>query len=182
MPSKAPIQRTGPPPATTISGKWLIIGVVTVALIGAVGSWVFRFYATHRIAQYWGPTNARLIRDAPEVTLERVKPGSGAGETKETFDMSQAHGLAHLRNALLENQGYNWTTSNTSTTDGHWFLMFRDPSIGRVDVAFSEDCRSCWMFSEESRSPSLSCEPIAAGLLTIFTEVANAPSNAGTSR
>jgi hypothetical protein len=38
------------------------------------------------------------------------------------------------------------------------------------------------MTAEEYQSPSLSCEPIAPGLVEIFTEVANSPANAGPAR
>jgi len=182
MPSKAPIQRVQPPQAPTISGKWLIVGVVTVALAGAIGSWVFRYYATHRIGQFWGPTSTRLIRDAPQVTLRRVAYGSGDHPTSEVFDMSQARGLAHLRNALLENQSFNWTVSDTLHPSANWYLEFRDPSNEQVNVAFTADCRFCWMTAEEYRSPSISCEPIASGLVEIFTEVANSPANAAPQR
>jgi len=174
MPSKAPIQPVQPQPTPTISGKWLIIGFVMVTLMDTTESWIFRYYATHRIAQFWGPTNSRLIRDAPQVTLSRVLYAT-QHSTVEKFDMSQARGLAHLRNALLENQSYDWPAPETLHPGANWFLEFREPSDEQVTVAFTADCRFCWTTLEKEHSPTLSCEPIAAGLLQIFTEVAHSP-------
>ncbi|HEY4234349.1 MAG TPA: hypothetical protein VGM76_13035 [Lacipirellulaceae bacterium] len=51
------------------SGKLLIIAMFVVALAAASASWWFRYAATHRAAQFWGPEAARLIRDAPIVEL-----------------------------------------------------------------------------------------------------------------
>jgi hypothetical protein len=51
------------------SGKLVIIGILAVAVASAAASWWFRYAATHRAAQYWGPETARLIRDAPTVEL-----------------------------------------------------------------------------------------------------------------
>ena len=47
-----------------LSGKLVIIGIVGVALAGAGAGWWFRYNATHRAAEFWGPQAVRLIRDA----------------------------------------------------------------------------------------------------------------------
>src|SRR5438270_10988443 len=100
---------TFPLPSTTyVSGKLVIIGVVTVSLIGAVASWLFRYNATHRAAKFWGPEAAVLIRDAPHVTVKR-RPLTGNFFANEV-DVSHARGLVHLRNALLEDQDFDWYT------------------------------------------------------------------------
>jgi hypothetical protein len=46
------------------SGKLLIFGILTVAVLLAGASWWFRYIATHRAARFWGPEAVRLIRDA----------------------------------------------------------------------------------------------------------------------
>ncbi len=98
--------------ASHISGKLVILGILAVAITGAAVSWYFRYNATHRAAKFWGPAAAALIRDAPEVTLLQ-KPFASvaalAGDPaavqasidKSAINISHAHGLVHLRNALL---------------------------------------------------------------------------------
>src|SRR3989304_2712639 len=68
-------------------------------------SWWFRYSATHRAAQFWGPQAAELIRDAPHVTLRSAAAaadGQDAADAAVPRDVSHAKGLTHLRNALLE--------------------------------------------------------------------------------
>ena len=50
---------TEQPSASGISGKLLIIGILTVAFLAAGTSWWFRYSATHRAATFWGPAAAR---------------------------------------------------------------------------------------------------------------------------
>src|SRR6476620_547332 len=101
------------PSGSAISGKLVIVVIVTVAFCAAAISWYFRYNATHRVAEFWGPDTVRLIRDAPTVeavnlsTPITIPRGDTAGvggfiDTSATRDVSTAHGLVHLRNALLE--------------------------------------------------------------------------------
>src|SRR5262245_11486007 len=99
------------PAAKEISGKYVILAVVVVALTGAVASWFFRYNATHRAAEFWGPEASKLIRDARQVTLYkqpldvprtmRVKTADvpaaiQAHIDKSAIDISRARGLLHL--------------------------------------------------------------------------------------
>src|SRR4051812_30380584 len=108
-PAPAPL-RTEP----NAAGKWVILGILAVGFTAAGASWWFRYNATHHAATFWG-RNAWLIRDADRVQLLEL----GAGEKNAPpmndaitvngnpvlvaakQDITQAHGLAHLRNALL---------------------------------------------------------------------------------
>src|SRR4051812_8445935 len=107
-----------PPSAPGISGKLVIVGIVLVALCAAATSWWFRYNATHLTATFWGPEEATIIRDSPLVTI--YHPGSLDApnhpaimkKTEATeLDISNAHGLTHLRNALLEDHNFDWTTA-----------------------------------------------------------------------
>ena len=169
-----------PPSVSAISGKLVIIVIVTVAFCAAAISWYFRYNATHRVAEFWGPETVRLIRDAPSVEAFNasapiiIPRGDGAGtggfiDTSETRDVSSAHGLVHLRNALLEDHNFAWPPSANSP-DVQWKrgLIFRDKGLGNIAIlVFSPDLK---LVSVLGSKEMLSCAPIAAGLGEMFTE------------
>ncbi len=185
-----------PPASVTpqISGKLVIIGILTVAITGAAVSWYFRYNATHRAAKFWGPEAATLIRDAPQVTLFRKpsgevirlarndpKPASFDGSAR---DISHAHGLVHLRTALLEDRSFEWavTTESSPKQDSdisYWVLSFYDPENGKTAlIMFAEDCKHAWRTSEHLLAyelTNISTEPIAAGLREMFDEFSATP-------
>jgi hypothetical protein len=192
------------PVAREISGKYVILAVVAVALTGAVASWFYRYSATHRAAQFWGPDAAKLIRDAPQVTLVRLPPSvviasallgksspaaAQALLDKNTFDMTSARGLIHLRTALLEDRNYLWPQVNDKPiADDHlpdefWGLNFRDPKTGKAAIiSFSEDCRVLsqrTQGADRSGNRRLNCsEQMAKGLREVFDEISASPSEA----
>src|SRR4051812_15803668 len=105
MPPKAnPTDDLPPSAGKAASGKLLIVGILTVAIAAAAASWWFRYSATHRAAQFWGPETARLIRDASVVEIWRpsnpIISTSAAPlvESSDLHDVSSARGLVHLRN------------------------------------------------------------------------------------
>src|SRR3954465_15245155 len=120
MPPKADTPAAAPlanEPGT--SGKWVIIGILAVGFTAAAVSWWFRYNATHHAATFWG-RNAFVIRDADQVQLLELLPAIANAPPKSNTvsvgglsvpvasrqDVSSAHGLAHLRNALLEDQSF----------------------------------------------------------------------------
>lgn len=183
-----------PPDAATpqMSGKLVLVGVIVVAFAGAAVSWFFRYHATHRAIEFWGSKVALLIRDAPVVTLfedsDAVVPAtkSQSGTTDRTpprkIDVSQAHGLTHLRNALLENESFDWSAATLSPTLGKedvydqeklsWRLSFFDPATNEeATILFVKDCR--WASSLGVKR--ISTEPIAKGLREMFDEFSAKP-------
>jgi len=162
------------PSETGKSGKLLIIGIMIVALAAAAISWWFRYSATHGVATFWGPDVARLIRDArvveiwhPAKPLEVPRSASLFFNHSDLHDISSAHGLVHLRNALLQDHDFNWPPTKVSP-DVEWTqgLRFVDGGTG-VLVMFSRDFKCV-------RTPNsgemLSCEPMAKGLHDMFDE------------
>jgi hypothetical protein len=152
-----------------LSGKLVIIGIVGVALAGAGAGWWFRYNATHRAAEFWGPQAVRLIRDAPQVKLQHreSKPSE--------IDISNAHGITHLRNALLENRSFDWPRPETSVRSQiampRWALIFSDPSTHEnIAIEFSDDCGLAELVSDDARGRAISCSPIKAGLSQVFRE------------
>jgi hypothetical protein len=154
---------------SSISGKLVIIGVLGVAVVGAGASWWFRYNATHRAAEFWGPQAVRLIRDAPQVTLRRLR------SKPSEIDISNAHGITHLRNALLENRSYDWPRLENSLRSQvsmpRWALIFSDPSSNEnIAIQFSDDCGLAELVSDNARGWAISCSPIKAGLSQVFRE------------
>jgi hypothetical protein len=158
-------------PARENSGKLLILGVFAIALAAAAASWWFRYNATHQAAKFWGPEAVRLIRDAPRVTLR--------SDDREDLprDISQAHGLTHLRAALLEDRSYDWAAAGPADTSWSSSLVF-EVSAGaepRVVILFSPDFNWAGNGSEgDPASHAVSTNPIAKGLAKFFTEEAGA--------
>jgi hypothetical protein len=183
MPPKANL--TTDPPSTTgsnFSGKFLIIGILTVAFLAAGTSWWFRYSATHRAAMFWGPA-AAVVRDARVVELwlpanphENVRSASLFVNNSDLHDISSAHGLVHLRNALLEDHSFDWPPVKI-TPDVEWTqgLQFLDGSTG-VLVLFSSDFKFVRTPNSEEM---LSCEPMADGLREMFAEFTAASSTDG---
>ena len=171
------------PEETGFSGKLLIIGILTVAFVAAGGSWMFRYSSTHQAAKFWGAETARLIRDAPTVTFATfTEPVSGQAEKSDsaadhnfaaapqvTRDVTEAHGLVHLRNALLESHSFNWPSQPASPTT-HWkhALVFTDSATGHsVCVLFSPESK---LVASLETNSTLSFEPISSGVDQMFGE------------
>jgi hypothetical protein len=179
------------------SGKLLILGILALAVLMAGASWWVRYRATHRAAEFWGPTAARLIRDAPDVKLfhEPMVPtntlGTDLANVAETgaaikrhigesaIDVSHRPGLLHLRNALLEDANFNWPSKKEDRPSaaedlGFWWLQFHDPSSGTAVIWFTQDCRQAARLTKRPDgmfdATPISCEQIAPGLREVFDE------------
>lgn len=210
MPPKADSPAAVIPPAGPgVSGKWVILAILAVALAAAGGSWWFRYTATHRAVEFWGPQAARLIRDAPRVdffSIRNEEAGSlpatariplKSGRTLYGYDqriISKAHGLAHLRNALLEDRSFEWPAELPSSTPPlRWALIFSRAQHEQTSVSesswtqqtidalleskefegvwilFTEDCAQATAV-ESTNGKVISCRLIAAGLREMFAE------------
>jgi hypothetical protein len=174
------------------SGKLLILAMFLVAFVAAGASWWFRYSATHRAAQFWGPEAARLIRDAPQVELLTLRPASHHilrldGQSPTTAseptdevrfgraawpidtrrDISAAPGLTHLRNALLEDRSFIWGKM-ASTGDEEWTtaIVFRESDERQpLAILFPPNFTLARVFGLGSDRPRMiGTQPIAAGL------------------
>jgi hypothetical protein len=174
------------------SGKLLIAAMLLAAIAAATASWWFRYEATHQAAQFWGPDAARLIRDAPQATLYNepfasvasLAPDTAAIQgviDKSAIDISDARGLVHLRNALLEDHSFTWPAENEVWPNPvgdiqYWWLVFADPQNGKsATVTFSHDCLQAAKLTATPNGSyhmtPVSTEPIATGLREMFNEI-----------
>lgn len=170
-------------PANEKSGKRLILGVLALGLLAATASWWFRYSATHQAAKFWGPPAALLIRDAAHVTLRSDMPsadGAGADEADVPRDISNAKGLSHLRNKLIEDASYDWTAAGKPDTSWSSSLVFAaaEGAEPRAVVLFSPDYK--WLSNGSAADPMKSVvattDEFAAGLKKFFAdEAADAP-------
>jgi hypothetical protein len=181
-----------PASSSDVSGKLVIVGILVLAVVAAATSWWFRYHATHRAAEFWGANVAALIRDASQVTLHVLPMNTApvlASPVQSGLDVSQAQGLTHLRNALLEDHNFIWPAVDQAliaadeTLDWKWILKFRDPNGGKwAAIQFTKDCTlAARVMSSKERG---SVRPTAArtapmmtkGLREMFTEFTAASS------
>jgi hypothetical protein len=174
-------QLPDPPARSTaqVSGKLVIIVILAITLGAAATSWWFRYTATHRAAKFWGPEAAMLIRDARIVELDTIEPAIdskrrtvvqlGIDNRGEPRSISTAHGLTHLRNALLEDRSFDWSQQfHTTSSPWRWVLMFRNDETVVLALLFTSDCKH--VAPVKAIDKAVSCEPIAAGLREMFEE------------
>jgi hypothetical protein len=161
-------------PTNEKSGKRLILGVLVIGLAAAAASWWFRYSATHRAAQFWGPQAVELIRDALRVTLRTDDPATeGNNPADLPRDISSAKGLTHLRAALLEDRSYDWSAAGPADTNWSNSLVFEESEGAepRVVILFSPDFN--WAANGSAANPvghAISTSPIAKGLQTFFAD------------
>jgi hypothetical protein len=185
------------------SGKLLILAMFLVAFVAAGASWWFRYSATHRAAQFWGPEAARLIRDAPQVELltlraanrqvlrvdgqppiaaaeptDKVRLGSVAWPVDTRRDISAAPGLTHLRSALLEDRSFTWGPF-LSDHDEQWTtaILFRESARSEpLTILFLPSFQRAHVYRPGSdRSQLVGTQPIAAGLAETITDWSQLP-------
>jgi hypothetical protein len=182
---ESPPHEAGP----LISGKLVILVVLAVAITGAAASWFFRYNATHRTVEFWGAETTKLIRDAPHVALLKLLPLK-IGDTADTtlvidaekytvgprLDVSSAHGMTHLRNALLEDRSFEFDAQLEAPPPHYWrwALEFRDGGKSAT-ILFGDDCMSLRL--QSGNGGVVSCRPIAAGLQEMFAEFSSNTAN-----
>jgi hypothetical protein len=166
-------------PTTEKSGKPLIIGIVLLGLVAAAAAWWFRLSTTHKAVEFWGAQSAMLIRDAPQVTLRSDTPSTdeeGTAEADVARDISKANGLLHLRNAMIEDSSYDWTSQEKADTNWAKSLVFErsEGAEPRVVVLFSPDFK--WVGNGSAADPAKAAvatsASFAAGLEKFFADEA----------
>ena len=83
--------------------------------------------------------------------------------------MTEARGLVHLRNALLESHNFNWPSQPTSPTmRWKYALVFTDDATGHsVYVLFAPESK---LVASMETNRTLSFEPMASGVDQMFGE------------
>jgi hypothetical protein len=174
---------TEQPSPPGVSGKVVIVGIVTVAVVAAGVSWWFRFNATHLAASFWGPQMARIISESTSISLTHMSRNEGGlVTTNATRDVSHAPGITHLRTALLEDRSFVWpANTGTPPAPAAWRLTFAgDSPDEKASVLFTPDLNYVFYELSSDRSRGVSCTPtMSAGILELFTEMMDRPAAAG---
>jgi hypothetical protein len=168
------------------SGKWLIVAILAVALAAGAFSWWFRWSATHRAAELWGPEAAATIRDALHIeayrltdagseTDETLVAGNRAYAVERRVDVSKGPGLVHLKQALLEDRSFDWeATFDTGLLVPRWALVFHPlpdrQSTEAATLLFDEDCERGAAITAGQPARPFVCRRIAAGIEKVLTE------------
>lgn len=124
-------------PAPVASGRWLVVGLLTLGMVAGITAIEYQLGQTARCLAFYGVDTARKVAEAPVVEMWRLAPTGAAGVLRAVTrsDVSRAPGLVHLRRGLVEDANFSWPGSERQTArlpDDAWdvALVFRDPQRG----------------------------------------------------
>jgi hypothetical protein len=159
-----------------IEGKYAIIGVLAVALAGALGSWWYHGQLQRRAISLWGRDVAELIQTAPQAELLKREPaGDGAKDDAtngdrdvlaarglklaivERRDASRAAGLIHLRRSLISDKSFLWSAP-LEACQPRWRYALRFSDGERAATLLMDfDCEQALLAEKNAR---VSIEPM----------------------
>ena len=133
-------------------GRLFILFILLLSIaMGAFAIW-FKYQEGRQCLVFWGSDNAGLIRHAPTVELQVLRPdvssrdlqeavesGSQPLPVKERYNISNLPGLVHARHMLIEDQSYLWDESAGTEAPGWSFaICFRE---GEKEILLAFDSR-----------------------------------------
>jgi len=127
-----------------ISGKVVIITIVTVALAMSGFAWWNSYRVGSRTRELWGVENARLIRYAPEATLTKFDDAGGPAATVS----ADGAGWIHARDALIRDTAYDWTGGEAKGSDDWGYkIVFEEKTesftlLVNIETGLIEDIAS----------------------------------------
>ncbi|QDU75635.1 hypothetical protein Pan97_26690 [Bremerella volcania] len=148
------------------SGKLVVAAMILIAAILA-GITVWHHWSKgYASIAYWGATNGENIRYAPVVHLKT----SG-----KTFDISQARGLVHFRQALIEDASFIGTTSQEATQP-EWTheVVFSWPEKSESTIVQFDLAKGLLSLPDQPSILVAKPEPTLSGLNTFFADVTSA--------
>jgi len=164
------------------NGKWVIVGIVGLAILAAAFSWSYRRRAMRRSMAFWGTEAASLIAHGPRVQALRLNPSdaTAASDDQERIpfdsrrfaviqrrDMSRARGLTHLRQSLLEDASFDFRSAKRAIQPKwEYAIRFGRGSRTATVLVSLADKRLALVGHERT----LSMAPIAAGVAIVLTE------------
>jgi len=162
-----------------------------LAAVAAAIGWWSRYLATHRAAEFWGPEATALLRGPSQVELLELAgsvesanlPASERADATRKFagryvvarhDISAAHGLTHLRSALVEDRNFNWNLPAPGKAPVWvWALRFQARGHGAMLLFPSDFSRLGCLHGDKLPADhqaivSISCRPLMKPLATYF--------------
>ncbi len=160
-----------------IEGKYAILAVLFLGLIGAVGGWWYRGQLQRKAITLLGADNATLIQEAPSVVLWELEPADTnrpSGEERtlavanrefivtNRVQTGRAAGLIHLRQSLINDRSYHWEQSAAGCEpEWEYALRFEDEAKRAVTVLLDFSCFQLLVLENQRM---VSMKPMAAGL------------------
>lgn len=158
--------------ATRTDGKYALLAVLALGVIGAAGGWWYRRSLQRRPLELWGGEAAGLIIHARDAEVCRLKPVSDddaanairvegkAYQTGDCIDASLLRGFVHLRHSLLNDHSFDWDDDNDPGSD--WLYAIRFGDDGKTaTLLVSADYRDVLLAETGAKA---SVKPIAAGI------------------
>ncbi len=160
------------------TGKIVTIGILGIAVVMASVAWWNNWNKGHRALSYWGSENAYQIRLAKHVTLYQLSDATTASDDQGQLDIgaqlaaiqserdiSQARGLVHARQALIQDSSYNWQSEPAANPRWQYAIRFGEGDSASM-VLF--DLRQATVSHAGATRPlSMNLGP---GLKTLFDE------------
>ena len=143
------------------AGRLLIILTFGIAIAGAAGAWLHRYYQTDEVQRRFGPTTLGLIMRAPQV-IAHVRIGE---EERSQKDVTRAPGMLNIRHMLASDFSYGDRQEMMLPTQ--WSLEFIDGDR-RVRFGFHHDCRAA--MDETSGSTATVVDEAASNIRSFFAE------------
>ncbi len=168
------------------SGSKLVLGIFGLALAAGILSWWYRYEAAHRSTTFWGPNFAELIarpsdvtgfelRGAMEESADTLGVLSQDYERLNVKDLTQARGLVHLRNSILNDGNYRWQEPvDESVKNGKgWRYGLQFAGNGRTaTLLFTDDFAVLGRLNQRGDNlRTVACQPMAETLREYFTSI-----------
>lgn len=160
-----------------MTGTWLVVGMIALAVALAVFAVWYQRQQTHRCLAFYGIADAQRIQVAPRVELWRPAPPPGGTPSNPTSrtDVSAARGIVHLRRGLVEDANFAWNLAPPSGSPAFGLAFFDavgDPTPGTV-LLVGLDARGGWL-AVDGRPGAIALGRLAAGLRSWLADVAGA--------
>ena len=138
------------------AGTYVALFMLTLAVLATGANMWFQRHRTARPMRLWGAEPARLIGLAGKVEALRLKPADAADgdesqvetiefqgqrlQILEVKDASEARGLKNIRQGLLDNASFDWSTAATQCQP-HWTYALRfSEGSSTATVLFAPEC------------------------------------------
>lgn len=161
------------------TGKVLIVAILSVGVAAALFAWQHQYRRGARVMKLWGADNTYRIRMAPECELLKLtQPSANATDSLridnqdwqivQRKEISQARGLVHARQALIQDANYQWDSPDRPA---RWSVavIFRDPDKSDQTTMLAIDLDGGAICDVQSRRRA-NVSPIVHGLRVFFDE------------
>lgn len=157
--------------ASRVDGKYVLLAVLALGVIGAGGGWWYRKSLQRRPLELWGGEAAGLFIQARDVEICRlravvndddniIRAEGKAYRAVDCVDADLLRGFVHLRHSLLNDHSFDWADVSDRGSDWLYIMRFRDGGK-TATLLISADCRYALLAENGAKA---SVKPIASGI------------------